>query len=81
MFENDVAEQKMGIEQTKMTINRIKYINQNHTDDFDALLKKIPKSINFGFMGIALDNVNWYDTISQKPEQDSYINVYIKLYI
>lgn len=26
---NDVAEQKMGIEQTKMTINRIKYINQN----------------------------------------------------
>lgn len=26
---NDVAEQKMGIEQTIMTINRIKYINQN----------------------------------------------------
>lgn len=53
-----------------------KYINPNHTDDFDALLKKIPKSINFGFMGIALDNVNWYDTISQKPALSSQYNIY-----
>lgn len=59
--------------------NIVKYINQNHTDDFDALLKKIPKSINFGFMGIALDNVNWYDTISQKPAlgvQDDKYDIY-----
>lgn len=47
--------------------NIVKHMNANHIDDFNALLKKIPNPINFGFMGIALDNVNWYDTISQKP--------------
>ena len=43
-------------------------MNTDHKEDFDALLKKIPNPINFGFMGVVLDNVNWYDTASQKSD-------------
>ena len=43
-------------------------MNPDHKEDFDALLKKIPNPINFGFMGVVLDNVDWYDTASQKSD-------------
>lgn len=44
-----------------------KYLKAGHNDDFGALLKKIPRPINFGFMGVVLDNVNWYKDEFQKP--------------
>lgn len=36
------------------------YIDQEHHASFGAMLQKIPNPINFGFMGVLLDNVNWY---------------------
>lgn len=44
-----------------------KYIKAEQKDDFSALLKKIPNTINFGFMGVVLDNINWYKNEFQKP--------------
>lgn len=44
-----------------------KYIKAEHKDSFSALLKKIPNPINFGFMGVVLDNVNWYKEEFQEP--------------
>ncbi len=43
------------------------HINKQHNEDFSALLKKIPKVINYGFMGVVLDKVNWYGNEAQKP--------------
>ena len=43
------------------------YVNKEHQDDFSALVRKIPNPINFGFMGVALDNVNWYGEKTQTP--------------
>ncbi len=45
----------------------ITYVNKEHQDDFSALVRKIPNPINFGFMGVALDNVNWYGEKTQTP--------------
>ncbi len=35
-------------------------IKQEHHNAFDGLLKKIPHSVNFAFMGVVLDRVDWY---------------------
>ena len=43
------------------------YIKKEHIDDVCSLIKKIPHSINFGFMGIVLDNVDWYAEETHKP--------------
>lgn len=37
------------------------HIDRNHIDDLSGLLKKIPRPINFGFMGVMLDNIDWGD--------------------
>ena len=44
-----------------------KYIKAEQVEDFSALLRKIPNPINFGFMGVVLDNINWYKDEVQKP--------------
>lgn len=36
------------------------HLDREHLASFDRLLQKIPNPINFGFMGVVLDNVNWY---------------------
>lgn len=41
------------------------HIDHDHHASFGLLLKKIPNPINFGFMGVALDNVNWYGDEAQ----------------
>ncbi len=43
------------------------YAQKNHIDAFCGLLKKIPNTINFGFMGVILDNIDWYGSDSQTP--------------
>lgn len=43
------------------------HIEQDHHASFGLLLKKIPNPINFGFMGVMLDNVNWYGDEAQDP--------------
>ena len=42
------------------------YLKHNHIDAFCALLKKVPQTINFGFMGVVLDNINWYAKETQR---------------
>lgn len=37
------------------------HVDPSHVDDFSGLLKKIPRPINFGFMGVLLDNIDWGD--------------------
>ena len=44
-----------------------KYIKAEHKEDFSALIKKIPNTINFGFMGVVLDNIDWYKNGFQEP--------------
>lgn len=44
-----------------------KYIKKDHVSDFDKLLKKIPFTVNFAFMGVVLDNINWYGNETQDP--------------
>lgn len=41
------------------------YIDEAHCASFSALLQKIPNPINFAFMGVMLDNVNWYGDEAQ----------------
>lgn len=36
-------------------------IKHEHHNAFDGLLKKIPHSVNFPFMGVVLDKANWYN--------------------
>ena len=43
------------------------HLDREHLEPFDRLLKKIPNPINFGFMGVVLDNVNWYGDAAQPP--------------
>lgn len=50
------------------------YIDGAHHASFGALLQKIPNPINFGFMGVMLDNVNWYggetqNAVFSKPKR------------
>lgn len=39
--------------------NRRLYVDPDHTCDFRALLKKIPRPINYGFMGVVMDLIDW----------------------
>lgn len=41
------------------------HMDRDHHAPFGLLLKKIPNPINFGFMGVVLDNVNWYGDETQ----------------
>ncbi len=43
------------------------HIDRNHSDDLSCLLKKVPRPINFGFMGVILDNINWNNNFDSKP--------------
>ena len=43
------------------------HIKKEDHKDFSNLLKKIPNSINFGFMGVVLDNVSWYKEEEHNP--------------
>ncbi len=43
------------------------YIDRDHIDDFGCLLKKVPRPINFGFMGVILDNISWSDDFVSRP--------------
>ncbi len=50
-------------------------MKREHHDAFSGLLKKIPGSVNFGFMGVILDKVNWYgDGGSNEILLDNSIN-------
>ncbi len=44
------------------------HVTEEQKDSVAALLKKIPHSINFPFMGVLLDNVNWYGDEYQNHE-------------
>lgn len=37
------------------------HMDRSHIDDLGGLLKKIPRPINFSFMGVMLDNIDWGD--------------------
>lgn len=43
------------------------HIDRSHVDDLSKLLKKIPRPINFTFMGVILDNIDWYGDLDFKP--------------
>ena len=43
------------------------HINREHINDFCMLLKKIPHSVNFNFMGVLLDNIDWNYASESKP--------------
>ncbi len=45
----------------------VRYIKEEHKDEFSALIKKIPNTINFGCMGVILDNINWYKEEFHRP--------------
>ena len=42
------------------------HIKQEYIVSFEALLKKIPHTISFGFMGVVLDNIDWYGKETQE---------------
>ncbi len=48
-----------------------RYIKAEHIENFCSVLKKVPNPINFGFMGVVLDNVDWYKDESKTPILDS----------
>lgn len=43
------------------------YLDSPSLIDFAALLKKIPRPINFAFMGVLMDNVDWYGDGRTEP--------------
>lgn len=43
------------------------HIDRTHSEDVSRLLKKVPRPINFGFMGVILDNIRWSDHFDSKP--------------
>lgn len=43
------------------------HIERAHIDDFSILLKKIPHTLNFVFMGVILDNIAWNNSFGSNP--------------
>ncbi len=43
------------------------HIDRNHSNDLSCLLKKVPRPINFGFMGVILDNISWSNNLISNP--------------
>lgn len=43
------------------------HIDRDHSEDFGCMLKKVPRPINFGFMGVMLDNVGWDNHSASNP--------------
>lgn len=43
------------------------HIKREHISDLASLTKKIPRPINYGFMGVLLDNIRWDDSYNSSP--------------
>ncbi len=43
------------------------YVEREDICDLGLLLKAVPRPVNFSFMGVLLDNINWDDGLVSKP--------------